>query len=99
MNWPEPDREDAFAEGGVTELVELGSGKVLSAVGELRLRNRVSAASAAMTAVIVQPFSRSTGPKSAAGISGPGLIPGTERAANGSSVAVAVTRPIVGCAG
>jgi hypothetical protein len=52
-----------------------------------------------MTAVIVQPFSRSTGPKSATGISGPGLITGTERAAVGSSVAVAVTDAIVGCAG
>src|SRR6185369_11250936 len=50
-----------------------------------------------MTAVIVQPFNRSTGPKSAAGISGPGLITGTERAADGSSVAVAVTDAIVGC--
>ena len=35
-----------------------------------------------MTAVIAQPFSRSTGPKSATGISGPGLITGTVRAAD-----------------
>ena len=45
-----------------------------------------------MTAVIAQPFRRSTGPKSATGISGPGLITGTERAADGDSVAGAVTR-------
>ncbi len=58
----------------------------------------IAAASAVMTAVIAHPFSRSTGPKSAGGINGPGLITGTERAAVGDSVAGAVTRPIVGCA-
>jgi 16S rRNA (cytidine1402-2'-O)-methyltransferase len=56
------------------------------------------AASAVMTAVIAQPLRRSIGPKSATGISGPGLITGTERAAGCGSVAVAVTQAIVGCA-
>ncbi len=50
-----------------------------------------------MMAVIIQPCSRSVGPKSGAGISGAGLINGTERPAVGDSVAVAVTQAIVGC--
>ena len=40
--------------------------------GDPRFRNRVTAASAVTTAVIAQPCSRSTGPKSATGTSGAG---------------------------
>jgi hypothetical protein len=54
----------------------------------------VRAASAVMTAVIAHPCSRSTGPKSATGTRGAGLITGTAR---GASVAGAVTTAIVGC--
>lgn len=47
-----------------------------------------------MTTVIIQPCNRSTGPKSATGTCGAGLMTGTAR---GASVAVAVTHAIVGC--
>src|SRR5262245_23049135 len=53
--------------------------------------NRVTAASAVTTAVVAHPCSRSVGPKSATGTSGPGLITGTGRSAVRGSVAAAVT--------
>src|SRR6478609_4271065 len=51
-----------------------------------------------MTAVIAQPCSLSTGPKSATGTRGAGLMTGTARPLATSSSAGAVTTAIVGCA-
>lgn len=67
-------------------------------MGEPRLRKRVTAASAVSTAVIAHPCSRSRGPKSAIGISGPGLMTGAVRWRTTSSSAGALTPAIVGCA-
>jgi len=67
---------------------------VPASVGDPRFRKRVTAANAVITAVIAQPCKRSTGPKSATGTSGAGLMTGTAREA---SVAGAVTQAIVGC--
>ena len=53
--------------------------------------------SAVMTAVIAQPCNRSTGPKSATGTRGAGLMTGTARHLATSSSAGAVTTTIVGC--
>ena len=53
---------------------------------------------AVITAVIAQPCSRSTGPKSATGTTGPGLITGTACGlATRSAAGAAVTPAIVGC--
>ncbi|BBX53920.1 hypothetical protein GCM10009645_21930 [Mycolicibacterium poriferae] len=56
------------------------------------------AASAVITAVMAQPCIRSSGPKSATGVTGPGLITGAAGGlATRSAAGAAVTTAIVGC--
>ncbi|BBY31649.1 hypothetical protein GCM10023114_32990 [Mycolicibacterium sediminis] len=69
-----------------------------ASVGDRRFRNRVIAARAVMTAVIAQPCNRSSGPKSATGSNGAGLITGTPRWTAAESMVGALTTAIVGCA-